>query len=318
MTNTNILITGGTGSWAGALVELLLKTEVQSIKLMARNEEKLVALRNRYADPRLQLCVGDIRSRERLLELTRGCDTVFHLAALKHVPVCEAAPSEALATNVEGTRNVIHSAVVNGVGKVVYASTDKAVSPQCTYGCTKLLGEKLMQAAHRAGVSTKFITLRSGNLLGSAGSVLPLFRSQIAENGQVTLTDERMNRFFLPIETAAELLLEAAEKGAGGEIFLPLMPSLRVADIAAYLLRQYSLDSSHIRLCGLRPGEKLNEQMVTENEREHIYRVSTKLCVIAPENRSAFAERLESYPLSSCDAVLNYENAAGFLQAAGF
>lgn len=321
MKDKNILIIGGTGTWGRALLEQLLKTEVSQIKVLARNEHNLVSLRRQFPDKRVLPILGDIRDRTHLTRACEGADVLFHLAALKHVPVCEQMPTEAILTNVTGTQNVIDCATLCGVKKVVYTSTDKAVSPNCTYGCTKLLGEKLILSADARGGDTRFIVFRSGNLLGSSGSVIPLFKDQIEQSMNISLTDTRMNRFFITPSKAAEQLLETALRGEGGEVFLPRMDSLLIRDIAKYLLQKNGLDEDRINVTGIRPGEALSEAMISATESRRLFQQSDELfALIGPDSRvqdRGTLMKAESYMAHSGDAVLPYELASAFLAAAG-
>lgn len=318
--NKNILIIGATGTWGLALLEQLLKTESAQIKVLARNEHNLVSLRQQFPDKRVQPFLGDIRDKKRLLQACEGVDIVFHLAALKHVPVCEELPAEAILTNVIGTQNVIDCAIRCNVKKVLYSSTDKAISPHCTYGCTKLLGEKLILSANAQSKTTKFIVFRSGNLLGSSGSVLPLFQRQIETHGCVYLTDRRMNRFFIPVLQAAKLLIEAAVRGAGGEVFLPRMDALSIHDLAKYLLEKNGLTEAQVHITGIRPGETLSETMVTTEETKSLYQIDDRLYAFIGEDNHAWAAngfvKAGNYQPCSVDAVLPYEQACAFLSAA--
>lgn len=321
MNHKNVLIVGGTGSWAEGLIDQLLKIDVAQIKILARNEWKIVSIKQKYQDPRVIPEIGDIRDKSRLSAVCRDCDIIFHLAALKHVPICEAMPAEAVMTNVIGTQNVIECAIANHVSKVIYVSTDKAVEPNCTYGCTKLLGEKLMLAANNISKDSKFIIFRSGNLLGSSGSVIPLFKKQIEQYQEVNLTDKKMNRFFISIPKISELLVEAATRGAGGEIFLPQMNSITIFDIARYLLSVKGLEESRIRVVGLRPGEKINESMATMEESGHIYKINDELYMIVKNDLHSwiandFVKKESNYRFRSQDAVISYEHACSFLKSA--
>lgn len=321
MKNKKILIVGGTGSWGIAILERLLKTGAAQIKVLARNEHNMVLLQQKFPDKRVIPVIGDIRDKVRLEHACADVDIVFHLAAMKHVPVCEQMPTEAVATNVIGTQNLIDCAISRGVEKVIYVSTDKAVAPNCTYGCTKLLGEKLILSANTQTNQTKFIVFRSGNLLGSSGSVIPLFQRQINETQHICLTDARMSRFFIPIEQAAGLLLEAVSRGAGGEVFLPNMEALRIRDIAQYLLEKNGLDKTQIEMIGIRPGETLSESMVTQEEREALYQVNGTLYALITADSHAWVAngfvQTGTYQSHSEEAVLSYEQTGGFLTAAG-
>lgn len=321
MINKKILIVGATGSWGMALLERLLQTDTAQIKVLARNEHNMVSLQRAFPNKRVTPVIGDIRDRARLSQACTDVNIVFHMAAMKHVPVCEEMPTEAIATNVVGTQNVIDCAIAQGVDKVVYTSTDKAVTPHCTYGCTKLLGEKLILAANTQANRTKFIVFRSGNLLGSSGSVIPLFRRQIDEQQRICLTDERMSRFFIPIAQAAELLLEAAVRGAGGEVFLPRMDALLISDIARYLLEKSGINKNQMDIIGIRTGETLSESMVTDEEGGALYQLSDRLhAFIGGDSHGWVANgfvKTGEYISNSHDAILSYAQTCEFLSAAG-
>lgn len=321
MMNQKVLVTGAAGTWGTALIELLIESGTRKVCALVRGERQLSALRQKYKNKAVSVELCDIRDPVRLAALAGGCDTIFHLAALKHVCFCEESPLEAMQTNLAGTQNVIHAALVNNVGCVVFASTDKAVSPACTYGCTKLLGEKLILSANQNDAGTRFIVLRSGNLLGSSGSVLNLFKRQAASGMPITLTHPKVSRFFLPIPQAAQAMLEASKRGAGGEIFIPKMPSLAIGDIARWTLAQNGRSPDEMEICGLRAGEKLWEEMTTKQECEQVYAVTDKLSVIAPHDQHGWISngfvRLDAgYQHRSCDGTLDYAQAAAFLAAA--
>lgn len=320
ITEKRILLIGGTGSLGKELLKILLKTNAEQITVFSRNEYNLVKLKQQLPDERIQIMVGDIRDKNRLMYACRNIDIVFHLAALKHVPVCEQMPGEAILTNVSGTQFVAECAIQSGVKKVIYTSTDKAVTPQCAYGCTKLLGEKIILSANSQSDLTRFMVFRSGNLLGSSGSVIPLFQKQINESGIVWLTDRRMNRFFVTILQAAALLIEAAEIGKGGEIFLPRMDSLSIYDIAKYLLEKKQLDETHIKIMGMRPGEKLNESMASEEESRNICSINKQLFMLSQRNDRQKYETAENilspYQFRSQDAILPYQQTCSFLASA--
>lgn len=321
MENKRILITGATGSWGIALLERLLETGVAQIKVLARNEHNMVLLQQRFKDKRVIPVIGDIRDKVRLAQACVNVDIVFHLAAMKHVPVCEQMPTEAVATNVTGTQNLIDCAISHGVEKVIYVSTDKAITPNCTYGCTKLLGEKMILSANTQTNQTKFIVFRSGNLLGSSGSVIPLFQRQINETQRICLTDERMSRFFITIDQAVALLLESASRGAGGEVFLPNMEALRIRNIAEYLLEKNGLDKTRIETIGIRLGETLSESMVTEEECDALYQVNGMLyAFIGADNHAWVANgfvQTGMYKAHSEQTALSYEQTCRFLTSAG-
>lgn len=321
MKDKTILILGGTGSWAYGVIEELLHRGAGKIRIFARNEYRMVKTLQRFQGSCVEGVIGDIRDPQALKNAMMDCQVVFELAALKHVPICEAMPLEAIETNILGTRNVIQCAAETGVERVVYVSTDKAVNANCTYGCTKLLGEKLILSASQQQKHTKYMVFRGGNLLGSTGSVLPVFQSQIAQTGWVTLTDEKMSRFFITIQRASRLLVDVAEKGAGGEIFLPVMPSVSIKNMAQYLLRKNHLSPDHIRLVGMRPGEKLHEQMVAESEMDCLYQLNDDLVLIDKADAhgwraNAFVKKAVGYRCNSSQDILSYEETEQFLRAA--
>lgn len=318
MKNKNILLVGGTGSWAKGLIKELLAQKVNKIRIFARNEYQMVNTMQEYKDSRIEPVIGDIRDEDALRRAVKGCDMIFHLAALKHVPICEAMPFEAIQTNIMGTENIITCAIAERVEKVIYVSTDKAVNANCTYGCTKLLGEKLILSANHGQSETKFMVFRGGNLLGSTGSVLPLFKKQIENEGQVTLTDENMSRFFITVERASKLLAEAACRGAGGEIFIPVMPSVAIKNIARYLLEKNGLPIDNIRMIGMRPGEKLHEQMLAENEIDCVYKLNEELALVSRRDShgwlaNSVIQKTTDYNVHSGENVLNYEQTKEFL-----
>lgn len=322
MQNMNILIVGGTGSWAEGLINELIHLGAKSIKILARNEYRMIQMMNQFKNTCVEGILGDIRDKEALNKAMKNCQIVFNLAALKHVPICETMPFEAIETNILGTENVIQCAIQNKVEKVIYASTDKVVNANCTYGCTKLLGEKLTLAANDAQKETKFIVFRGGNLLGSRGSVIPLFKRQIRETGGVSITDSRMIRYFITIERASKLLVEVALKGAGGEIFIPNMPVLSIQNIAHYMLKKNDLEINNVKEIGIRPGEKMVEQLVSENERDNLFQLNEDLYLIHKNDSHAwvannFIRKANAYGYNAVKGVLTYEETAKFLDTAG-
>ncbi|MDF2536734.1 MAG: UDP-N-acetylglucosamine 4,6-dehydratase, partial [Bacillales bacterium] len=277
-----ILVTGGTGSWGKELILQLLKQNPKKVIVLSRNEDKQVSMRREFDDPRLSFLIGDIRDKEALSRAFRGIDYVFHLAALKHVPVCEECPLEALKTNINGTQNVIDAAILNDVKKVIHVSTDKSVDPANFYGFTKAVSEKLINHANESTLITKFICVRSGNVLGTSGSVLKLFIDQIINDKEITITDKKMTRFFLTLEDAIKLLMEAATDGIGGEIFVLNMPSCRITDLAEVLLNYFGKNVKVTEI-GTRPGEKLFEVLLSQKEIKNAVIYKQNYFVIVPE-----------------------------------
>ena len=279
-TDRTVLITGGTGSFGKACLELLLaEHQPQSVRVFSRDELKQFEMQQHYrGESRVRFFIGDVRDRERLIRATRGCDVIIHAAALKQVPACEYNPFEAVQTNVVGAENVIAAAIANDVPHTVQLSTDKAVNPVNLYGATKLAAEKIMTQGNayssRSGV--KLANVRYGNVVGSRGSVVPLFMEQ-ARSGELTVTDNRMTRFWITLRQAVEFVFSRLAVMDGGEIFIPKIPSMRVADIAEAIAPE-----ARLRTIGIRPGEKLHEVLLTEDESRHAYEVDDGY-VIVPE-----------------------------------
>ena len=224
--NKRIFISGATGSWGQTLVAMLLKHyDPKEIICFSRGELQQVLMQRKFHDPRLKFIIGDVRDYESVRFATKGVDVIFHLAALKHVPICEDHPQEAIKTNITGTTNIVNAAVENHVSKVIDVSTDKAVEPLNLYGMTKSVGEKLIIQGNDLSTHTKFVCIRGGNVMGSNGSVIPYFIEQIKAGGPITITDLQMTRFFLTLEEAIMLLFKAAETSIGGETFVMNMPA---------------------------------------------------------------------------------------------
>lgn len=263
-----ILITGGTGSWANELVSQLLENYSPSeIIVYSRGEQKQVEMRHKFSKvSSLRYVIGDVRDKERLDLVMRGVDYVFHMAALKHVPVCEENPWDTVLTNIYGTQNVIDSSIKNKVRKVIQISTDKAVDPLNLYGVTKQCAEKLIIAANNYSPSTRFVCVRGGNVIGTAGSVIPLFREQIRKNNEITITDQNMTRFFLTLRQAIKLVFKSIEHSVGGEVFVLKMPSAKIVDLAEVMVRTLGNPETKARSIGIRPGEKMHEVLVSRYE----------------------------------------------------
>lgn len=272
-----ILIIGGTGTIGSNLVKLLLKETPTVIRILSRDEFKQYNMSIELAEHKnIRFLLGDIRDYERTKRAMEDIDIVFHAAALKQVPACEYNPFEAVKTNVLGTQNVIDAAMNQGVQKMIFTSTDKTISPTNTYGATKLLAERLICAAEysKGNKQISFSAVRFGNVMGSRGSVVPLFVKQILENGYITVTDGSMSRFMMTQSQAARLLLEACQKANGGEVFILKMPVINIMDLAEVVVEEtakkfgFNPKNIEIRTIGLRPGEKMYEELMTEEESE--------------------------------------------------
>lgn len=269
LNNAQILITGGTGSFGNAFVHYVLsRYNPKKIIIYSRDEYKQFVMQNAIPDERLRFFIGDVRDENRLEFAIRDVDIVFHAAAMKQVVASEYNPIECVNTNVLGSENLIRTSIRSGVKKVIAVSTDKAVKPINLYGSTKACMERLMIAAnHLAGKNgTRFSVVRYGNVVGSRGSVVPVFLNQ-AKTGKITITDERMTRFWLRIEDGVAFVDECAALMRGGEIFVKRIPSMRINDLAEALA-----PGCKIEIIGIRPGEKLHEAMVSEEESLNAYR----------------------------------------------
>ena len=275
-----VLLTGGTGSFGRAFVQRVLETtEDVTIRVFSRDELKQSEMSARLHDDRLRFFVGDVRDGPRLFRAAQGADVIVHAAAMKQVPACEYNPSEAVATNVRGSQNVVDAAIDAGVPKVVALSTDKAVNPVNLYGATKLCSEKLVVQgnAYASQSATRLSCVRYGNVVGSRGSVVPVFRSQAAR-GRLTITDERMTRFWISLPQSVDLVLYALEHMVGGEVFVPKIPSTRVVDLAEAIGPGLPHD-----VVGIRPGEKLHEILITADESRHTIDAG-EVYVVVPEH----------------------------------
>ncbi|MFF2753727.1 polysaccharide biosynthesis protein [Psychrobacillus sp. NPDC058041] len=317
-TNSTILVTGGTGSWGNELVKKLLSMHPKKIMIFSRNENRQVVMRRAFPDTRIQFCIGDIRDREALGTACFGVDYVFHLAALKHVPVCEENPIEAFKTNVLGTYNVIEASIENNVKKVIYVSTDKAADPANTYGMTKALGEKLILHANQKNPTTKFLCIRGGNVLGSSGSVLPLFVKQLEEQNQIIITDRRMTRYFVTPQHAINTLLQAAELGTGGEIFVMHMNACKILDLAEVLIDFFQKKDVDIIEIGARNGEKMHEALIAQNEEPLATVFNNDLILITSTNSSKGKTPLPTVLLDTKQRLMTKTEIKELLTDGGF
>ena len=280
-----ILITGGTGSLGQSLTKRLLETDVDTIRIFSRNESKQVEMESKFDNQRLRFLIGDIRDNERLVTAFEDIDIVFHAAALKHVPVIEYNPFEAIKTNVYGSQNVIDASLSQDVEKVICIGTDKAVSPLNTYGATKLLMEKLFVSANNSlneeRHKTSFLALRYGNVVGSSGSVIPKFIEQVKNNQKITMTDPEMTRFNITMNDALDFILKSTSHAKGTEIFVPKLKSYVLSDIKN-ALNQLMSDTGSESI-GIRPGEKLHESLINEDEISHSYEYEDMYMIIDPQ-----------------------------------
>src|SRR5512142_369558 len=279
--NQTILITGGTGSFGKKFTRIALEEkQPKKIIIFSRDELKQHEMKvHGYDHPSLRYFIGDVSDRERLVRALHGVDIVVHAAALKQVPACEYNPMEAVKTNIMGTSNVVEAALDAGVQKVLALSTDKAVNPVNLYGATKLAAEKLtvQSNAYAAGSATRYSCTRYGNVVGSRGSVVPVFLKQ-RQNGRITVTDDRMTRFWLSLEQGVRFVIECIEQMRGGEVFVPKIPSMRVVDLARAIAQE-----AEISVIGIRPGEKIHEVLISEDEARNTVERQNMFIVKPPE-----------------------------------
>lgn len=272
-----ILIIGGTGTIGTGLLDRLLACRPAVIRVFSRDEYKQFKLQQQYREySNIRYLIGDVRDYQRIVRAMEDIDYVFHVAAMKHVPACEYNPFEAVQTNIMGTQHVIQASLESGVHKTIFTSTDKAIAPTNTYGASKLMAERLIAAAqYQAGTKkTVFAAVRFGNVMGSRGSVIPLFKQQIAEKRSITVTCKEMTRFMMTQMQATELTLKAMMLANGGEVFVLKMPVVRLQDLADQIIEQevrkgMASGSVHIEEIGLRPGEKMYEELMTVEESKH-------------------------------------------------
>ena len=273
--NKKILITGGTGSIGQEILREIIKHEPTVVRIIDIDETKQFELQQEYqAYDNVRFLLGDIRDKDRLSRAIEDIDIVFHTAALKHVLACEYNPFEAVKTNVIGIQNLIDVAMDEEVEKVIFTSSDKAVNPTNVMGATKLLAERLITSAnyYKGARRTIFSSVRFGNVLGSRGSVIPLFKKQIEKGGPVTITNNEMTRFIMPMQDAISLLFKATELAQGGEIFIFKMEAIKITDLAEVMVEDlapkygYTPEEVKMEIIGTKPGEKLYEELMTEDE----------------------------------------------------
>ena len=288
--NLTVLVTGGTGSFGKKFVQIMLqKYKPKKIIIFSRDEFKQHQMQQEFDDLSIRYFVGDVRDYSRLRRAFDGVDIVVHAAALKQIPSCEYNPFEAIMTNIIGAKNVIEAAIDCKVKKIIAISTDKAVNPINLYGATKLCAEKMfVQGNSYVGLkNTRFSCVRYGNVLGSRGGIVELFKQQ-RQHGVVTITDKRMTRFWITLEQGIEFVVKCVEIMQGGEIFIPKLPSMKVVDLAKAICPQCK-----IKLIGIRPGEKINECLLTDDEARHALEFKD-LFVVEPEFSWWVREKLKN------------------------
>ena len=277
-------IFGGSGSWGRELTKQLLLKDPKEIIVFSRGEISQVDMERSFCDSRIKYVIGDIRDKEAVDKvMSLKPDYVFQLAALKHVPICENQPREAIKTNIIGIENLIDSAIRYKVKKFIDVSTDKSVDSNCLYGMTKAIGEKLTIQANCITNDTEFICIRGGNVLGTNGSIVPYIIKQIKETNRVKVTHRDMTRFFLTLPQAIELLFYAVEQGVGGETYIMNMPSFRIMDLVEILISFYGFSDTQIEIIGIREGEKIHEVLISEHEGSRARIANKDFYVIYPQ-----------------------------------
>ena len=276
MNDKVVLVTGGTGSFGKKFIRKALTLGVKKIIVFSRDELKQYEMKQEFKDERIRFFIGDVRDKDRLYRAFDGVDIVIHAAAMKHVDACEYNPFEAIKTNIHGAQNIVEAAIDRGVEKVIALSTDKACSPVNLYGATKLASDKLFVAANAyvGEKKTKFAVVRYGNVVGSRGSVVPFFQ-KIKHTGRVPITDDRMTRFWITLDQGVQFVLDNLERMKGGEIFVPKIPSMNIMDLAKAIAPECEID-----LIGIRPGEKLHEAMIMEDDARHTVEYDTYYTIL--------------------------------------
>jgi len=288
--NKRVLVTGACGTVGSELVRQLLEEyKVRELIGLDNNESELFFLEQRFSTfKNSHFSLADVRDFDKLCWKMAGVDIVFHTAAFKHVVLCERSPFEAVQTNILGVQNIIHAAIRNNVKKIIFTSSDKAVNPTNVMGTSKLMGERLMTAAN-SNVRRKgpiFASTRFGNVLGSRGSVIPIFREQIKRGGPVTLTDPQMTRFIMSIEEAVRLVIDSAHQAKGGEVFITKMPVMKIQDLAAVMIDELAHFYGHspkdipIEIIGAKAGEKMYEELMNEEETRRAWELSRYFVVL--------------------------------------
>ena len=297
LTGSSVLITGGTGSLGKALIEALLdEHDVRRLVVISRDELKQLEVRNRFSnDSRLRWFIGDIRDKQRLDRAFHGVDYVIHAAALKQVDTAEYNPYEFVKTNVLGSQNVIDAAIDAGVKRVVALSTDKASSPVNLYGATKLCADRLFISGNHyaAAYPTRFSVVRYGNVMGSRGSILPIWRKMAEEGQSLGITDKRMTRFWITLEQAVHFVLSSFERMQGGELYVPKIPSIRIPELAEAVA-----PGAPTHEIGVRPGEKLHEEMIAADDSRRTVDAGDRFIVEPSISGWGYERQVEAVPVA--------------------
>jgi FlaA1/EpsC-like NDP-sugar epimerase len=300
-----VLVTGACGTIGRELIrQLLEKHQTAELIALDNNESELFAIERQFAHyHHSNFFLADVRDRDRLNDKMKGIDWVFHTAAFKHVLQCERSPFEAVQTNILGVQNIIYAAIENNVERLIFTSSDKAVNPTNVMGTSKLMGERLITAANSnlRGDGPIFTSTRFGNVMGSRGSVIPIFQDQIRRGGPVTLTDPEMTRFIMSIEQAVHLVIDSGILSRGGEVFVTKMPAIRIKDLAEVMVEELAPAYNHnakdieIRVVGHQPGEKLYEELLNKEETRRSWELE-RYFVVLPAFREIYRDIAFEYP----------------------
>ena len=314
LTNKRILVTGACGTVGRELIRQLLEEyTVKELVGLDNNESELFFIEQAFDNhDQASFFLADVRDRDRLCDKMGGIDVVFHTAAFKHVLLCEQSPFEAVQTNIHGVQNVIYAAIENNVERVIFTSSDKAVNPTNVMGTSKLMGERLITAANcnLRTAGPVFTSTRFGNVLGSSGSVIPIFSDQIRRGGPVTVTDPEMTRFIMSIQEAVQLILKASELSRGGEVFVTKMPAIRIGDLADVMIRELAPAYGHrpediqIQIIGHKAGEKMYEELMNIEETRRSWELE-RYFVILPAFSDIYREIEYKYPAIKSREVTN-------------
>jgi FlaA1/EpsC-like NDP-sugar epimerase len=313
-----VFITGVCGTVGRELLRQVVEQGPLEVIGIDNNESELFFVGQRYhASPEVRLYLGDVRDRDTLLRKTDGVDIILHAAALKHVILCEESPRDAIQTNIQGTQNVIDAALTNGAERVLFTSSDKAVNPSSVMGTSKLMGERLMTAANalRRGDGPIFASTRFGNVLGSRGSVIPIFQRQIAAGGPLTLTDVNMSRFIMTLEEAVGLVMQSVFLAQGGEVFVTKMPVVRISDLANVMVEElaprygYRPEEIEVTTIGSKAGEKLYEELLNDEETRRTLELD-RYFVVTPAFKAVYRNIGYSYPDVVARAIKQPYNSA--------
>lgn len=314
-----ILITGGTGSFGNQVAAFLEKQDPAKIIIYSRDEKKQYEMQK--VKPEYHYVIGDVRDKERLAYALKGVNYVFHAAALKQVPSCENYPFEAVKTNIIGSQNLAEAAIQEGVEAVVALSTDKAVKPINAMGISKSMMEKIICSQNQRPIDTRFCCVRYGNVMGSRGSVIPLFRKFIAEGKKLTITDPRMTRFLMTLDQSVELVLHALTRSQGGAIFVKKAPAATVMDLARAMLTKYGdCDLDKIEIVGIRPGEKLDEVLVNEYEITRAHESDDYFEIVPEYMPNGIASKYHfgyEYTSANTEQLTDYNRISALLDAMG-